>query len=187
MDIETLNKNLKRACLANGMCNNYLSDWLRTKTYQELIDTMKSDPLFIYRVPYIRNEMISNYFSHDLLNQNDVYIDNDEITTVNTNSIFFFGKSSGNLSLNSGTYNFYLYEDSELILNLSEKCEVKVFLCESGKCTINTIDIEKKPIVEILSESCYINKENDDIMIFNRPLFSKDIKDNYQISVTEIL
>lgn len=187
MDIDVLNKNLKRACLANGMCNSYHLEWLTDKTYQELIDTMKSDPLFVYRVPYIRDEMISNYFPHQLLVENDVYISGDDITNINTNCIFLFGNSKCNLTLNSDKYRFYLYENSELILNVSDDCEIKVYLCEDCKCTINTSNINKRPIAKLLSKGCYINKENSDIIIFDRLLVSKNIKDNYLINVEEII
>jgi len=180
-DIDLLNKKLKEACLINGMCKDYREKWQSDKTYQELIDTMKSDPLFVYRVPYIRNEMFSNYFDHNLLKQNDIYVNNDFITELNTNCIFLFGDSKINVSLNKGEYKFYLFENSCLDINVSDECFIKIYLLERSKCAINTQNIKRKPIIELIDNECTINTDNTDIIIYKRPGFSKSVKEKYNL------
>lgn len=182
-NIESLNKKLRESCLINGMCSSYTEDWQNDKTYQELIDVMKSDPLFVYRVPYIRNDMISNYFDHNLLKQNDIYVNDDEITKLNTNCIFLFGNSKVDISLNDGEYRFYLFENSNLNIKVSEGCFIKVYLLEKSKCIINTENIKRRPIIELIDKECSINTDNTDLIIYERPEFSKNIKEKYNLQI----
>jgi len=187
MELETLNKNLRRACLINGMCQASFNEWVLDKSYQELIDTMKDDPLFIYRVPYIRSKMISKYVDHSILINNDIYTDKDYFDAINTNCIFLFGNANGNIFLSEGKYRFYLYENSSLTLNVSNTCEVRLYLCEKSECTINTSNIITRPRIELLSKKCTINGNNSDLVIFERFNFQNYVDKNYKFQIKEIL
>lgn len=179
MDIKELNKVLHESCLANDICEEYEEKWgNKILSQQELIDFIKREYLFIYRLPEETFAIVKENFDTDLMHKNGIFIDGDVITELESdnknNSFYFLGNAKGNITVNKGRYNIYLYEKSNLDITVEGDAIVNIYVLAWSNLNV-TGNGTKVVEVNHISKSAEI-KSDGNVKIFDRIVIDKYIR-----------
>lgn len=177
MDNQSLNRILRISCQTNLICDKYNDWWKEDKTQQELINAVKKEPLFIYRLPKSTFRIFKENFNKQLLNDNSIYIDNDQVIKVDQNKIYLLGNAECTLTLSQGDYEFYLYEVSTLNINVNDSCNLKVYMFDSS--TLNLVNNTQRSVaINKIGQESTINADGPTETI-NRDILDRIIKSLY--------
>lgn len=132
---------------------------------------------YIFQKPLLKKFSGKN-FDTDLMHKNGIFIDGDVITELESNhknnSFYFLGNAKGNITVNKGRYNIYLYEKSNLDITVEGDAIVNIYVLAWSNLNV-TGNGTKVVEVNHISKSAEI-KSDGNVKIFDRIVIDKYIR-----------
>jgi len=140
-----INKELFDKAIALGLCTQGQANWQESKNPQELIDMFKSGLEFCFKHHFPTNKYIKRNFKKELLQENNVYVD-DEFYTENPKSdCVILGKCDGKLLFNGfAVRDVYINDDSDVEIQASGLS--KIFVNVYGNTKVHLVQKESSKI-----------------------------------------
>jgi len=140
MDVRNLNKTLRDEAIAFGLCEGWQRMWKNGWDRTELIQKFKEGIDFCIQHNYPSNSFIKRNFSHDLLRENGILVD-DAYSFLNVRMCVFQGDSESIVRYNgwnAGT--IYVRQNSHAILTAKNMSFVIVHLFDCAEVECSTQD-----------------------------------------------
>lgn len=136
-------KMLRDVARRNGLCDKFFTEWDLEASEQELLDKYLAGMNFCVNHDFPGVDIIRTVFHHELLNENNIYID-DRINLYNptfnkkTNVVSLCGTSHGNIWLDSySVADLFVQHDCDL--DIVCRGMSKAFITLSGNAKIRVV------------------------------------------------
>ena len=154
-------KMLRDLARRNGLCDQFFTEWDLESTEQELLDKYLAGMNFCIKHDFPSADVIRTMFHHELLNENNIYID-DRLNLYNptfnkkTNVVSICGTSHGNIWLDSlSVTDLFVQHDCQLNIECRGMSKAFITLTGNAKIRVTQDDAAFVAIYKKSKESSY--------------------------------
>jgi len=133
--MNAINKELRDRAVSLGLCTKWQKNWMKDKSPQELIDMYKKGIDFCFETGYPDNDFIKKNFSQEILDENNMFVDEEFYKTNPGNDCVVLGESKGKLTFDSfAVKDIYVNDTSDV--EIETKGFAKIFVNVYGDADV---------------------------------------------------